>query len=184
MSVWKRNTLFFFQGTIPVDESLHTPLPVDVRLALQSTKYRLPPNPNRAEELRKIVSEHGFHHVNSRFWPNLKCGICIISPSIRQFELKLLSTYWNPDIPIYPYAYGMSEHHHIAIPLKPNAYDLIPQPRSVFYEFIEVDDDDDDDDNDDDKNPPKSLELHELERKNKTCDFYLSTFLFFRGQTL
>jgi len=62
----------------------------------------------------------------------------------------------------------MSEHHRIAIPLKPNAYDLIPQPRSVYYEFIEVqDDDDDDDDNDDDENPPKSVELHELERKRK-----------------
>ena len=110
----------------------------------------------------------------------MKCGICIISPSIRQFELKLLSTYWNPDVPIYPYGYGMSEHHHIAMPLKPNAYDLIPLPRSVFYEFIEMEDDDDED-NDDDKNPPESFELHELERNNKNSCFYWNTFLLSRG---
>jgi len=152
----------FFKGTIPADESLAIPISTDVRLALQSPRYRLSPNPNRAEELRKIVSEHGFHYVNTRFWPNLKCGICIISPSIRQYETKLLSTYWNPDVPIYPYVYGMSEHHRIAIPLKPNTYELIPQPRSVFYEFIEVEDDDDED-----NKTTESLELHQIERNEK-----------------
>ncbi|CAF4667089.1 unnamed protein product [Rotaria sp. Silwood1] len=162
-------------GTIPADESLSLPLSIDVRLALESTEYHLSPNPSRAQELRKIVDENGFHHVNTRFWPNLKCGICIISQSIRQFELKLLSTYWNPDIPIFPYVYGMSEHHRIAIPLKQNSYDLIPLPRSVYYEFIELKDDDDDDDDDDDKQPSESFELHQVE-KDKYYEVLLTTY--------
>ena len=115
-----------------------------------------------------MVNTHGFHYANTRFWPKLKFGMCIISPSIRQFELKLLSTYWNPAVPIYPYVYGMSEHHRIAIPLKSNAYDLIPQPRAVFYEFIEVEDDDDDDDDDDhqqEKPRPEAVELDQIEGK-------------------
>lgn len=148
---------------------MSTPISLDVRLALQSSQYHLPPNPARANELREIVNTHGFHHANTRFWPNLKCGICIISPSIRQFELKLLSTYWNPDVPIYPYVYGMSEHHRIAIPLKSNAYDLIPQPRAMFYEFIEVEGDDDDDDNE--KLRPEAVELDQIEGESKK--FYL-----------
>ncbi|CAF3579490.1 unnamed protein product [Adineta steineri] len=160
-------------GTIPVDESLSVPLSVDVRLALQSPQYRLPPNPNRAEELRKIVNENGFHHVTTHFWPNLKCGICIISPSIRQFESKLLSTYWDPKVPIYPYVYGMSEHHRIAVPLKPNAYDLIPQPRSVFYEFIEVEDDDEKDE--DDEQTLESFELHQVE-EGKRYEVVFTTY--------
>jgi hypothetical protein len=151
----------FFKGTIPADEFLSIPIPLDVRLGLQSPEYRLPPNPTRAEELRQIVHEYGFHFVNKRFWPNLKCGIFIISPSNRQFELKLLSTYWNPEIPIYPYVYGMSEHHRIAVPLKPNAYDLIPLPRSIFYEFIEVENDDENDNH----QPPEALELHQIQSK-------------------
>ncbi|CAF1257254.1 unnamed protein product [Rotaria sordida] len=163
-------------GTIPADESLSSPLPIDVRLALESTKYHLPPNPNRAQELRKIIDENGFHHVNTRFWPNLKCGICIISPSIRQFELKLLSTYWSPVVPIFPYVYGMSEHHRIAVPLKSNSYDLIPLPRSVYYEFIEMKDDYDDyDDDDDDNQSPESFELHQLEH-DKCYEVVLTTY--------
>ncbi|CAF4680049.1 unnamed protein product, partial [Rotaria sp. Silwood2] len=50
----------------------------------------------------------------------------------------------------------------IAVLLKPNSYDLISLPRSVYYEFIELKDDDD---VDDDK-PLESFELHQLERKN------------------
>ncbi len=57
----------FFQGTIPTDESLSTPIPLNVRLALQSPEYRLPPNLTRAEELRQIVHQYGFHFVNKRF---------------------------------------------------------------------------------------------------------------------
>ncbi|CAF4387539.1 unnamed protein product, partial [Rotaria sordida] len=59
-------------GTIPTDESLSSPLPIDVRLALQSSEYRLKPNPSRAEELTEIVSKNGFHHISTRLWPNLK----------------------------------------------------------------------------------------------------------------
>lgn len=59
----------------------------------------------------------------------------------------------------------MSEHHRIAIPLKSNAYELIPQPHSVFYEFIEVEDDDDDNET------AKSFELHEIEGKKKEIFF-------------
>jgi len=64
----------------------------------------------------------------------------------------------------------MSEHHRIAVPLKPNTYELIPQPRSVFYEFIEVEDDDDDEN--DDNQPSESLELHQIERKEKNFFFF------------
>lgn len=150
---------------MPADESLSSPLSIDVRLALQSRPYHLPPNPNRAQELRQIVDQYGFHHINKRIWPNLKCGICIISSTIRQYELKLLSTYWNPSVPIFPYVYGMSEHHRIAVPLKPNTYDVIPLPRSVYYEFLEVEDDDDDDKDEIKDEQPKSYELHELQGK-------------------
>ncbi|CAF4335857.1 unnamed protein product, partial [Rotaria sp. Silwood2] len=160
---------FPVEGTIPADELLSSPLPINVRLALESTKYHLSPNPSRAQELRKIVGENGFHHVNTCFWLNLKCGVCIISPSIRQFELKLLSTYWNPDIPIFPYVYGMSEHHRISVPLKPNSYNLIPLPRSVYYEFIALTDDDDE------NQPSESFELHQLEQ-DKYYEVVLTTY--------
>lgn len=72
----------------------------------------------------------------------------------------------------------MSEHHRIAIPLKCNAYDLIPQPRSIFYEFIEVVDDDDDEDEDEKKQPPPSFELHQVEgtcsSSSSACDGLVS----------
>lgn len=155
-----------FKGKIPSDDTLTSPLPLDIRLALESPEYRLKPNPVRAQELRNIVKEHGFQHISSRIWPKLKCGICIISHTIKQFESKFLCTYWDPSVPIYPYVYGMSEHHRIAVPLTANGYQVIPLPRSVYYEFIEVENDDeskDDDGDDDDDQSPPALELHQLE---------------------
>lgn len=156
----------FFQGTLPSDDSLSSPLPVDLRLTLETPEYRLQPNPTRAHELRTIVRDHGFHHISKRIWPHLKCGITIISQTIKQFEMKFRSTYWDPTIPIFPYVYGMSEHHRIAVPRTSDSYQLIPIPRSVYYEFIEVENDDDDDDDEDESNePPEALELHQLEGK-------------------
>lgn len=149
---------------MPSDDSLSSPLPLDVRLTLETEKYRLRPNPARAEELRSIVREHGFHHINKRIWPKLKCAVCVIGYSFRQFEMKFRATYWDPTIPIFPFAYGMSEHHRIAIPRTTDAYQFMPIPRSVYYEFIEVkDDDDNENDNESDQPPPPSLELGQLE---------------------
>ncbi|CAF1186033.1 unnamed protein product [Rotaria sordida] len=160
-------------GTIPTDESLSSPLPIDVRLALQSSEYRLKPNPSRAQELTEIVSKNGFHHISTRLWPNLKCGICILSQNLKQFELKFLSTYWDPVVPIFPFAYGMSEHYRIAVPLTTNSYQLIPLPRSVYYEFIEVENDDRDDDDDDQS--PESLELGQID-EGKLYEVVLTTY--------
>ncbi|CAF1488043.1 unnamed protein product, partial [Didymodactylos carnosus] len=161
-------------GTIPPNESLSSPLSLDIRIEIES-HYHLPPNPSRAEELRKIVNDYGFHHISTRIWPSLKCAICIISHTVKQFELKLLSTYWNPQTPIYPYAYGMSEHHHLAIPLNTNSYQLVPLPRSVYYEFIEAKDDDEEDDDDD--HQPESFELDQIEgNKGKRYEVVLTTY--------
>ncbi|CAF1317947.1 unnamed protein product [Rotaria sordida] len=162
-------------GTIPTDESLSSPLPIDVRLVLQSSEYRLKPNPSRAQELTEIVSKNGFHHISTRLWPNLKCGICVLSENLKQFELKFLSTYWDPVVPIFPFAYGMSEHYHIAVPLTTNSYQFIPLPRSVYYEFIEVENDDDDDDDDDDDQSPESLELDQID-EGKLYEVVLTTY--------
>ncbi|CAF1200271.1 unnamed protein product [Rotaria sordida] len=164
-------------GTIPTDESLSSPLPIDVRLVLQSSEYRLKPNPSRAQELAEIVSKNGFHHISTRLWPNLKCGICILSQNLKQFELKFLSTYWDPIVPIFPFVYGMSEHYHIAVPLTTNSYQFIPLARSVYYEFIEVKNDDrhDDDDDDDDDQSPESLELDQID-EGKLYEVVLTTY--------
>ncbi|CAF4190174.1 unnamed protein product [Rotaria sordida] len=158
-------------GTIPTDESLSSPLPIDVRLVLQSSEYRLKPNPNRAQELTEIVSKNGFHHISTRLWPNLKCGICVLSENLKQFELKFLSTYWDPVVPIFPFAYGMSEHYHIAVPLTTNSYQFIPLPRSAYYEFIEVENDDDDDDD----QSSESLELDQID-EGKLYEVVLTTY--------
>ncbi|CAF4173909.1 unnamed protein product, partial [Rotaria sordida] len=90
-------------GTIPTDESLSSPLPIDVRLVLQSSEYCLKPNPSRAQELTEIVSKNGFHHISTRLWPNLKCGICVLSENLKQFELKFLSTSNATQMPLTLY---------------------------------------------------------------------------------
>lgn len=55
----KSNILDFLKGTIPVDESLATPIPTDVRLALQSPRFRLPQIPsvlkNYVRSLKNMV---------------------------------------------------------------------------------------------------------------------------------
>ncbi|CAF0933612.1 unnamed protein product, partial [Didymodactylos carnosus] len=143
-------------GTLPPDESLCSPLPPDLRLSLESQFPKA--NPARANELRSLVdvTEHKpFHHISTKIWPHLKCAVCIISSTLKSFESKLHSTYWNPQTPIFPYVYGMSEQHRIAVPRKVNSYELVPLPQSVYYEFIEEDEWN--------KENPNSLELHQVE---------------------
>ena len=95
------------------------------------------PNPKRAAELRAIF-EQGFDEpVAKKIWPNLCWGYGMISSTLSVY-MDTLRRYIG-DLPMHNMGYAASEGY-MAMPVELNSSDYVLLPRSLFYEFIPVDD--------------------------------------------
>ena len=101
-------------------------------------KYgHMKPDPKRAAELRAIFSQGFDEPVAQKIWPKLCWGYGMISSTLSVY-MDTLRRYIG-DLPMHNMGYAASEGY-MAMPVELNASDYVLLPRSLFYEFIPVDD--------------------------------------------
>ena len=108
--------------------------------ALRAKYGHMKPDPKRAEELRAIFREgfDGEVPVAKKIWPKLCWGYGMISSTLSVYMDKLRR--YIGDLPMHNMGYAASEGY-MAMPVELNANDYVLLPRSLFYEFLPVDDD-------------------------------------------
>ncbi len=95
------------------------------------------PNPKRAAEIRKEC-ERGFDTpVAPRIWPKFMWSYGMVGSTL-QFYVNKLRRYIG-DAPIHNMGYAAAEGF-MAMPVELNVNDAVLMPKSVFFEFIPMDD--------------------------------------------
>ena len=95
------------------------------------------PNPKRAEEIRKEC-EKGFDSpIAPRVWPKFMWSYGMVGSTL-QFYVNKLRRYIG-DAPIHNMGYAAAEGF-MAMPIELNVNDAVLMPKSVFFEFIPMDD--------------------------------------------
>lgn len=122
-----------------------------VKLSEEQRRYvarRLPPDPGRAAELRKIPRGGSDFGIMRKIWKKMKYILAIGGSSFPYFTEKMLG--YAGDIPICHYAYASSECvFGVAGQMNvPDRYILFPE--AAFFEFIPV------------KNPARPLVMSEI----------------------
>lgn len=98
---------------------------------------KVKPNPKRAAELRAEF-EKGFETpIAKRIWPEFMWSYGMISSTLK-FYVKKLRRYIG-DAPIHNMGYAAAEGY-MAMPMELDVNDCILLPKSVFFEFIPMDD--------------------------------------------
>lgn len=110
---------------------------VSAEIPEKQRKYiteKLPPNPERARELRKIPHENLHQGIIKKIWKNIKYILAIGGDSFFYYTEKMRE--YAGDIPLHFFVYaasegvfGLAERVNSA-----NGYMLLPE--SVFFEFI------------------------------------------------
>lgn len=97
------------------------------------------PNPKRAAEIRREC-EKGFDTpIAKRIWPDYVWSYGMVGSNL-QFYVDKLRKYIG-DAPIHNMGYAAAEGY-MAMPVELNVNDYVLLPRSIFFEFIPVDDPD------------------------------------------
>ncbi len=100
-----------------------------------SKKFK--PNPARAAELRKEF-EKGFDTpIAPRIWPKLSWAYGMIGSNLAVYVDKV--KHYVGDIPLHNMGYAAAEGY-IAMPVELNVNDAVLLPRSLFFEFLPVED--------------------------------------------
>ncbi len=100
---------------------------------------KVKPNPKRAAEIRKEC-EKGFDTpIAKRIWPDFVWSYGMVSSTLK-FYVKKLRRYIG-DAPIHNMGYAAAEGY-MAMPVELNVDDCALLPKSVFFEFIPMDDPD------------------------------------------
>ena len=95
------------------------------------------PNPKRAAEIRKEC-EKGFDSpIAPRVWPKFMWSYGMVGSTL-QFYVNKLRKYIG-DAPIHNMGYAAAEGY-MAMPIELNVNDAVLMPKSVFFEFIPMDD--------------------------------------------
>jgi hypothetical protein len=95
------------------------------------------PNPKRAAEIRKEC-EKGFDTpIAPRVWPKFMWSYGMVGSTL-QFYVNKLRKYIG-DAPIHNMGYAAAEGY-MAMPIELNVNDAVLMPKSVFFEFIPMDD--------------------------------------------
>ena len=95
------------------------------------------PNPKRAAEIRKEC-EKGFDSpIAPRVWPKFMWSYGMVGSTL-QFYVNKLRRYIG-DAPIHNMGYAAAEGF-MAMPVELNVNDAVLMPKSVFFEFIPMDD--------------------------------------------
>ena len=98
---------------------------------------KLKPNPKRAAEIRKEC-EKGFDTpIAPRVWPKYMWSYGMVSSTL-QFYVNKLRRYIG-DAPIHNMGYAAAEGY-MAMPIELDVNDAVLMPKSVFFEFIPMDD--------------------------------------------
>lgn len=131
---------------------------IDEGVALNETQRRhfakmLPPDPERARELRKISLEKSHRGIIKKIWKKMKYILAIGGKSFPYFTEKVIE--YAGEIPICHYAYAASECvFGVAEKMNmPDRYILFPE--AVFFEFIPI------------KEPHKILMMSEIKTGSK-----------------
>lgn len=95
------------------------------------------PMPKRAAELRKEF-EKGFDTpIANRIWPDFAWAYGMVGSNL-EFYVKKLRKYIGEDAPIHNMGYAAAEGF-MAMPVELNVNDYVLLPRSLFFEFIPMD---------------------------------------------
>ncbi len=95
------------------------------------------PNPKRAAEIRKEC-EKGFDTpIAKRIWPDFVWSYGMVASNL-EFYVQKLRKYIG-DAPIHNMGYAAAEGY-MAMPVELDVTDYVLLPRSIFFEFIPVDD--------------------------------------------
>ncbi len=95
------------------------------------------PMPKRAAEIRREC-EKGFEDpIAKRIWPDFVWSYGMVGSNL-QFYVKKLRRYIG-DAPIHNMGYAAAEGY-MAMPVELNVNDYVLLPRSIFFEFIPIDD--------------------------------------------
>ena len=105
--------------------------------SLRAKYGHMKPNPERAEELRAVFRQGFDEPVAQKIWPELCWGYGMISSTLSVY-MDTLRRYIG-DLPMHNMGYAASEGY-MAMPVELNSNDYVLLPRSLFYEFIPVDD--------------------------------------------
>ncbi len=113
----------------------------------------LPPDPERARELRAIPLDESLHGIIPKIWKKMKYILAIGGKSFPHFTEKMIE--YAGEVPICHYAYAASECvFGVAEKMNvPDRYILFPE--AVFFEFIPI------------KEPHKILMMWELKTGSK-----------------
>ncbi len=100
---------------------------------------KLPADPERAEELRRIVTGDGTD-LALKIWPNLKY-ICVSGGAIFSGYMEQLKKFTGKKIPVHYFVYSTAETNiGIALEMnKPDRYTLIAD--AAYFEFLPVESD-------------------------------------------
>lgn len=115
---------------------------VSVEIPEKQRKYvaeKLPPNPERAKELRSIPRENLHKGIIKKIWKNIKYILAIGGAGFFYYTEK--TRVYAGDIPLHFFVYAASEGVFglAENPDVPDKYMLLPE--SVFFEFIPVEGD-------------------------------------------
>ncbi len=95
------------------------------------------PNPKRAAEIRNECKKGFDTPIAPRLWPKFMWSYGMVSSTL-QFYVSKLRRYIG-DAPIHNMGYAAAEGY-MAMPVELNVNDAVLMPKSVFFEFIPMDD--------------------------------------------
>ena len=95
------------------------------------------PNPKRAAEIRKECAKGFDSPIAPRVWPKFMWSYGMVGSTL-QFYVNKLRKYIG-DAPIHNMGYAAAEGY-MAMPIELNVNDAVLMPKSVFFEFIPMDD--------------------------------------------
>ena len=117
-------------GTI--DKSVKCP---DELRAKWEKKFK--PMPKRAEEIRRECAKGFDDPIAPRIWPKFAWSYGMIGSNLQFYVQKLRKH--TGDAPIHNMGYAAAEGY-MAMPVELDVNDAVLLPRSIFFEFIPVDD--------------------------------------------
>lgn len=122
------------KGTI--DESVK--MPADVRASVLG---KIQPMPERAAQLREILSQGFDEPIMPKIWPNLTIFSGVATGGFATYYNKLRQRYAGDGVRLFYVGLNASEGI-LSVPMDVDCPDSVLIPDSVFYEFIPIDSED------------------------------------------
>lgn len=108
-------------------------IPLELRRQLEE---KLSPAPERATELRQVLTENNGMFLPMHYWPKLRAASFWLSSTVGSY-VEDIRPLLSPEVIYLDTGYGASEVK-VNIPLKPNEANGPLAPFTAFYEFLPV----------------------------------------------